>query len=828
MLTRFSRPLIAGLALLLALALGTVALIAVPVDLASRMQRPSAPSTIIYDRTGVQLYEILDPDGGSSRAVPLDGIPMSLRQAVIATEDASFYSNPGFSPVGLLRAAGLNLRAGEIVSGASTLTQQVARQLLLGNQQYEQSIWRKVREIWLAVRLTATMSKDEILSLYLNETYFGNLSYGVESAARGYFGKPVRELSLAESALLAGIPQSPVAYNPLNHPEAARARQRTVLDLMVKAGAIDLTVADRASRERLSYAGEPHSLRAPHFCIMVRDELASLVGEEAIARGGLQVHTTLDWGLQERAEKVVRQQLKDLNTVTSANPDQRVRNAAVVVLDGLGAVRVLVGSPDYWDTANAGAVNGATALRQPGSALKPFTYAAAFEQGHSPASPVADVRTVFRTFEGLPYEPANYDSRYHGLVSMRDALAGSYNIAAVRVLDTIGIQALPDMVRRVGIDTLNAPERQGLAITLGGAEVRLYDLTTAYAALAAGGRRVTPYLVERVTDAAGHVLYEYRPKPRTQAMDPRVAFLVTDILADPEARASVFGRNSALDLPFPAAVKTGTTTMWRDNWTIGYTPEWTIGVWVGNADGSPMQGASGITGAAPIWNSLMRMAHKETPAEFAVPDGLISLEVCALSGMLPEPACSRRRLEWFLEESVPTEHCDMHRLVAYDTHTGLLATEATPLEQRALRSAVRWPAEVLQWAIDSGLAAPEVAPSASAAGPEAIVRATGGLRLASPQNGGLYRISLEVPVESQLLLISAVCELCESSQRLVVELDGAYWQEWSRPPYTAYWPLTEGQHVLSLVYDPGTGAVRRSDPVAITVVAPASQGGNSP
>ncbi|MFO7696307.1 MAG: transglycosylase domain-containing protein, partial [Anaerolineae bacterium] len=585
--TRCSRPLTVTLALLLAFAVGVGALILVPVDLASRMRRPSAPSTIIYDRTGVALYEILDPDGGSSRTVSLDEIPESLRQAVIATEDAGFYTNPGISPLGLLRAAGLNLRAGEIVSGASTITQQVVRQLLLGDMRYDRSVLRKVREIWLAIRLTATMSKDEILSLYLNETYFGNLSYGVEAAARGYFGKPVRELNLAESALLAGIPQSPVAYNPLTHPEAARERQHTVLDLMVKSGSIDRLTADRAARESLAYAGEPYSLRAPHYSVMVRDELAALVGEEAIARGGLQVRTTLDWGLQQRAEQVVRRHLTELNAVTGEAPRRRVNNAAAVALEAQGAVRVLVGSPDYWDATIAGAVNGATALRQPGSALKPFTYAAAFERGLSPASTVADVPTVFRTFEGSPYEPVNYDRRTHGLVSLREALAGSYNIAAVRVLDTIGIQALPDMVRRVGIDSLNAPERQGLALTLGGAEIRLLDLTAAYAALAAGGQLVTPYLVESVTDADGRVLYTHNPEPVVQAMDRRVAFLVTDILADPEARATVFGRNSALDLPFPAAVKTGTTTMWRDNWTVGYTRDWTIGVWVGNADGSP-------------------------------------------------------------------------------------------------------------------------------------------------------------------------------------------------------------------------------------------------
>ncbi len=828
MFARAVRPLIIALGILAVVIAGALAAIRyIPIDLARRMQSASAPSSQIYDRHGVLLYEILDPDGGSRRAVTLDQVPLALQQAVIATEDATFYSNAGFSPFGLVRAAVQNLRAGRIVSGASTITQQVARQLLMGSERHEQTLSRKAHEIWLAMRLTATLTKDEILTLYLNEMYFGNLSYGVDAAAQGYFGKPVRELGLAECALIAGIAQSPVAYNPLTHPEAADERQRTVLNLMAKEGYIDRASADRAASEPIRYAGDPYSLRAPHFSMMVRDELAALVGEDALMRGGLVVATTLDWGLQERAETIVRDHLVALNTATGAAPPHRVNNGAAVVLDASGAVRALVGSPDYWDSAIAGAVNGATALRQPGSALKPFTYAAAFASGLSPASPIADVRTVFRTYEGDPYIPVNYDGEYHGLVSLREALAGSYNVAAVRLLDTIGIQALPDLVRRLGIDTLNQPERQGLALTLGGAEVRLFDLTAAYASLAASGARVTPYLVESIRDADGTVLYSHTASPSEQVLDPRAAYLVTNVLADESARAGVFGQNSVLDLPYPAAVKTGTTNMWRDNWTVGYTSEWTVGVWVGNADGSPMEDASGITGAAPIWNSLMRVAHRQAPAAFDVPDGLVAAEVCALSGLLPGPACTRRRVEWFLEEHVPANTCDMHALVTYDARTGERATAETPVDRRVTRSQTIWPAEVLQWAIDKGLSTAAPDPRHTASVRDTETAPSRSLYLASPEEGSVYRFSTEVPGASQRLLITAVCELCDSGGRLTVKLDGSRWHEWSSPPYTVYWPLEVGEHVLSLAYEAENGTMVESEPVVIAVVAAVPQGENA-
>jgi membrane peptidoglycan carboxypeptidase len=511
----------------------------------------------------------------------LGEIPLALRQAIIATEDASFYRNPGVDLRAVARALWANLRSGEIVSGGSTITQQVARNLLMAPDERTERTWqRKVREAWLAYALTRSLSKDEILTLYLNETYFGNMAYGVEAAARRYFAKPAAQLDLAECALLAGLPQSPGGYDPLTQPEAAKARQRVVLDLMVQAGYVDAAAADRAYREDLAYAGEPFAIEAPHFCMLVRQQLAEAVGEETLRAGGLRIYTTLDLNLQRAAEGQVRRHLATLAESEPGEPAHNVHNAAVVALDPRsGAVRVLVGSPDYFDAAIDGAVNAAVAPRQSGSAIKPLTYAAAFERGYSPASMVVDVSTTFTTREGRPYTPVNYDYREHGPVLLRQALGSSYNIVAVKLLDRIGIAALVDLAGRLGLPELGREDCQGLAMTLGSCEVPLTRLTAAYAALANGGDRVTPQYIERVETADGEVLWSATPT-RTPVLDSRVAYLITDILADDDARAPTFGRNSVLRLPLPRRSRRapppigGTTGPWaippRSWWACGW------------------------------------------------------------------------------------------------------------------------------------------------------------------------------------------------------------------------------------------------------------------
>ncbi|HUV94205.1 MAG TPA: PBP1A family penicillin-binding protein [Anaerolineae bacterium] len=778
--------------------------------------RTLAQSTLILDRNGRLLYEIVDPHAGAHRPLELDEIPLVLRQAIIATEDVSFYRNPGVDLRAIVRALWINLRSGRTVSGASTITQQLARNVLLGSQErYEKSWSRKVREAVLAYHMTRTMSKDEILALYLNETYFGNMAYGVEAAAQACFGKPASQLDLAECSMLAGLPQAPEAYNPLSNLTAARGRQSVVLDLMVKAGHVTREQAELARQEPLRFAANPFGIEAPHFCMMVRDELARRLGEETLRRGGLLVHTTLDLGLQHAAESHVKRHLARLNEQTDQSPGHNVQNAAVVVLDHRdGAILAMVGSPDYFDARISGAVNTALALRQPGSAIKPLTYAAAFARGYSPAAMMTDVRTSFLTREGTPYVPINYDYRFHGPVTLRRALACSYNVIAVKLLDEMGVQALVSTAHKLGITSLDEVERQGLALTLGGCEVRLIELTAAFGALANGGYRVDPRFIDYVEDAEGKVIYRSEARPSERVVDPRVSYLVTDVLSDDRARVPAFGEGSVLDMPFPAAVKTGTTTGWRDNWTLGYTTDLVTGVWVGNADNQSMTSISGVSGAAPIWHAVMSSAHSSAPRPFPRPPGLLEVVVCAESGQLPGPACTHRKKEIFLPENAPVDTCQMHRLVALDAATGEVAASDCPPERRVYRRLTYWPPEALLWAEEEGLPLPPSVAEAHRVAPQPIdvqgdagrgplaatdaETASSGLNLASPFPNSSYLIAPDIPSSFQRIEIAAVCAPELGLSDLSLWIDGQRWHTWHGPPYRVFWTLVPGSHTFRL------------------------------
>ncbi|HEU5101941.1 MAG TPA: transglycosylase domain-containing protein, partial [Roseiflexaceae bacterium] len=489
--------------------------------------RAALGSTRILDRRGQLLYELPDPLSGRQRPVPLHDIPLALQQATIAVEDSSFYQNLGVDARGILRAAWADLRSGAIVAGGSTITQQLARGFLLEPELASQrTLERKLREAVLALKLTARYPKDEILALYLNQTYYGGLAYGVEAAARHYFAKPARDLDLAESALLAGLPQAPSRYDPFADRATALARQADVLGAMARAGYITTAQAARAKAEPLQFAtqttesgdttassansmiavAQPGNMRAPHFVQYVLGLLEAELGPDVVARGGLTITTTLDVDLQDTAQQLLRRQVALLSTPRDGGPDHRVRNGAVVVLDpSSGAILTMVGSPNFDDTASQGQVNAALARRQPGSAIKPLTYAAALERDWTPATTILDIPTTFQTREGRPYAPQNYDRAYHGPLALREALATSSNVAAVRVLNSIGIPALLEMAKRLGITTLGEAGggRYGLSLTLGGGEVTPLELTAAYGAFANGGRRVVPFAILDVVDAQG-------------------------------------------------------------------------------------------------------------------------------------------------------------------------------------------------------------------------------------------------------------------------------------------------------------------------------------
>ncbi len=781
------------------------------------------PTTTIYDRQGRLLYQITDQRRGLNRTVALNELAPCMVQATLATEDANFYHHPGVDVRGVLRALWINVRGGEVIAGGSTITQQVVRNVLLdADQRQGRSLRRKLRESVLALELTYRYSRDDILALYLNQTYYGNMAYGVEAAAWAYFGKSARDLTLAECAMLAGLPQAPSAYNPLTDPSAAKARQRVVLDLMVKQGYLSNEEADQAYAEPLSYAATPFPIHAPHFVSAVWTQLQRDY-PDALRTGGLEVVTTLDLDWQETAENIVRRQLDALNHPPPGEPPHHARNAALVALDPYtGQILAMVGSPDYFDEGIQGAVNAALAPRQPGSALKPLTYAAAFDPAlpdpWTPATMVLDVRTAFVTRQLESYTPANFGLVEHGPVLVREALASSYNIPAVVALEHVGVDTLIRLATRLGITTLGDSTRYDLALTLGGGEVRLLDLTAAYGAFANGGYRVDPVYILEVRDRDGHILYAWRPSTRpTRVLDPRVAFLITDILSDNEARMPSFGPGSALNIGRPAAAKTGTTNDFRDNWTVGYTPNLVTGVWVGNADNTPMVQVSGISGAGPIWHDFMRQVLRGQPElSFPVPDGLVRAEVCATSGLLPTPYCPETVWEWFIEGTAPTEYDTFYQPFEINRCAGReqLADADTPPECREERVYLVLPPEAHDWAQRHGIAQP---PNADTRAVAVASAEKANVRLLYPDPYTVFRLSPQVPPETQQIRLRVVAP--KDTVRVSYFLDDGLLATLTEAPFEYWWPLEVGAHTLYAEMRLPNGEVLTTEPVSFRVKA---------
>lgn len=802
------RGLAAGL--LLALLVGAYFWISTPLPGASQLRDQAAPgNTRILDRNGRLLYAIPDPFDSYQKPVALETIPLSLRQATIAVEDRSFYTNRGVDPRGIARAVRANLSSGEVVAGGSTITQQLARNFLLDPDLAQQrSFERKLRESVLALKLTTTYSKDEILALYLNQTFYGGMSYGVEAAAQHFFGKPVRDLDLAESALLAGLPQAPSAYNPFSNPAAALSRQAEVLEAMVQAGYLTPQQAAVARAETLQFATVATPMRAPHFVGYVLDQLTPVLGAETVMRGGLTITTTLDADLQAAAEQILQEQIDQLSTPRNGGPDHQVRNGAIVVLDPRsGAILTMVGSPDFANTAIQGQVNAAIAHRQPGSAIKPLTYAAALERDWTPASTIYDVPATFSGRGGPPYSPENYDHAYHGPLSLREALATSSNVAAVKVLSAIGVPALLEMSSRLGITTLGSDSgRYGLALTLGGGEVTLLELAGAYAAFANQGQRYQPSAVLAITDAHGQAvaLETLAPAPPEAALSPQVAYLISDMLSDRYARSRAYGQLSPLDVDRPAAVKTGTTSDWRDNWTIGYSPDRVVGVWVGNADGQPMEAISGVTGAGPVWHEVMLAAHRGLPArDFARPASIIELSVCADGGLLPSASCPATRIERFVAGTEPTQPNDLHQQIRIDLLLQCRVGPGSSWEGSVVRTYRRLPAEAEAWARSHGLPqppkaiCPDVSGATPAGRPDLPSAQPARPALVAPADGSIFAISPGVPIERQQIIIQA--QAGSDVESLTIFLDDVALATFTQAPYQVFWQLTPGDHRVYVV-----------------------------
>jgi 1A family penicillin-binding protein len=633
-------------------------------------------STRIYDRNGQLLHEILDPTGGRRVRVPYDQISPYVIYATVATEDARFWQHRGVDPIAVIRAVVYNLQERRIVSGFSSIPQQLVRIVLLSpEERTEETIKRKVREVVLATEVSRRYSHQDILTIYLNEINYGSMAYGIEAAAQTFFGKRAAELNLAEASLLTGLPQAPAYWDPYADLEHAKRRQEVVLGLMVEAGYIGQAEANAALAEELNLRPIQFDATAPHFVSWVQQVLEAKYGADVLYRSGLRVTTTLDSNLQAIAQEEAQAHLATLK-------EKNMTNAALVAIKpATGEIVAMLGSADFYNEAISGQVNVALRMRQPGSSIKPVTYVSAFERGWTPATMVWDIKTEFTDDLGRPYVPKNYDGKEHGPVLVRQALAQSLNIPAVKALDYVGLPAMLDTAQRLGIESLNRPD-YGLSLTLGGGEVTLLEMTGAYAVFANDGRRVPPVAILRVEDPAGRIIEEYQPLVGEQVINPQHAHLITSIMADNKARSAVFGKNSALKLSRPAAAKTGTTDDWRDAWTIGYTPDLVTGVWTGNSDNSETIKVTGVRGAGPIWHNFMERAHGDQPAtKFVRPQGIQEYEISRASGSLPSAACppDRRRTEIFASGQGPlgSDH-DFHQFVRIDTTTNAMATEFCP------------------------------------------------------------------------------------------------------------------------------------------------------
>jgi penicillin-binding protein 1C len=714
----------------------------------------------------VPLYEALTGDGTRRVQLSADAIPELVAGATVGAEDHRFRSHYGLDPVAILRAVKRNLAERSIVEGGSTISQQAAKLLLSRRTPDRRRGWlAKIEEAIVALRLEHRLSKDEILALYLNLASYGNQISGFERASRAYFGVESKMLTAAQAAFLAGLPQRPASFNPFRNEALAQSRQRVVLRRMVAAGTLNPADAEQARQERLNLARVSRPFLAPHFVEMV---LASLPRPRPD-----RVVTTLDARLQDDVAGIIAAHRPTLERHGAAN-------VAVVVLDNArGEWLAWEGSGDYFDRARGGAINGPRVLRQPGSALKPFTYALAFENGFTPASVMPDVPMHFPTAEpGVVYSPRNYDGRYRGPLLARAALAGSENVPAVWLASDLGVPSLLRHLRRAGFTTFDrTASHYGLGLTLGNAEIRLDELVAGYAAFARGGVwRLPTY----VAGGAGGAI-------ERQLVSPRTAFWLSDILSDNDARAYAFGRGSSLEFPFAVAVKTGTSQAYHDNWTVGYTRSVTVGVWVGNFDRRPLRNSSGVTGAAPIFQAVMLAAHRRTgevEQPLARPDATVrERDICGLSGEPANQWCPVRRREW-LPSASDSPGCSWHHL----SDGGVLTVWPAQYREWARRNAP--PAQVSPAAFAPSPSVPSSPSVASAFRRKEPRRA---LELVNPPSGATYLIDPTLRREFQTLPLRVV-----AAKPTTIEwsVDG---ETLGRASSEAAfeWPLEAGRHRIA-------------------------------
>lgn len=634
---------------------------------------PAPVSTQILDRNGELLYEIYTDKNRTP--IQIEDMPDHLMKATIAIEDQRFYQHHGLDLKGITRAAFKTL-TGQRLEGGSTITQQLIKTALLNDS--SRTLTRKAREAILAIITEVIYSKDQILEMYLNHAPYGGTAYGIESAAHQYFNKPASQLNLSEASLLAGLPQAPTRYSPFGaHPELAKSRQKQVLRRMYQDGYISQEQLDTTSNKPLEYNQPEKSIKAPHFVLWVKDILVERYGEDKVNLGGLRVTTSLDYDLQAAAQASLSAEIEDLQRLRVGN------GAALVTKPPTGEVLAMIGSHDYFDTENDGNVNITIRFRQPGSSIKPINYAVGLLKGWPTSNMYIDIPTCFAVTGQKAYCPRNYDATFHGPVQMRFALGNSYNLPAVKQLALNGVESMIATASAMGIKGWDDPSQYGLSLTLGGGEVRMVDMAVAFGSFANGGVKVPLNPILKVEDYQGEIIEQVDieeiselassqrlsweqfksnpPDPQSEkpvaVLPEEVAYIISHILLDNNARQSAFGSSSQLVIPGQTvSVKTGTTNDLRDNWTIGFTPNLLVSTWVGNNDNTPMSYvASGVTGASPIWNDITSYALKDKKDQPPKqPQGVVSQQVCVLTGLLPsgDNDCETRT-ELFIEDSLP-------------------------------------------------------------------------------------------------------------------------------------------------------------------------------
>ncbi len=639
-------------------------------------------SSKIYDRNNNLLYDLYEEE--RRNPVTIAQIPSDLKNATVAIEDKDFYKHGGFDFMTILRIPyNLIFRGGRVVGG-STLTQQLVKNVFLTN---EKTLTRKFKEFVISIQIERKFSKDQILEMYFNESPYGGNGWGVGTAVEMYFNKPINELSLLESAFLAGLPQRPSVYSPYSGAldddgkPYWQMRTRAVLTAMKENGYItEAAYQDAlASIESLKFERSAAEIKAPHFVFYVRSQLEEMFGSELVSKGGLKVTTSLDWQLQEKAQASVTEEVEGVKKYHISN------GAALAMNPKTGEILAMVGSKDYFDSEIGGQFNVVVdGLRQPGSSIKPITYLAMIQKGYNPASMLMDVETTFNHNDReQPYKPKNYDGKFRGPVSLRESLGSSLNIPAVKSLAIVGLDNFLNLAYNMGLKTLEpTPEnlkRFGLAVTLGGAEIKMLDLVTAYCAFANGGLRIEPVAILKVEDQNGRILYEHHQIEGQRVIDQGETFIINDILSDNNARLLAFGANSLLNTGKPIAVKTGTTNSMKDNWTIGWSQDVIVGTWVGNNDGTAMSYvASGITGASPIWRRIIFSALDlgyQAPA-WTMPDNVEKVELDAISGFRSHDNFPTK-FDYIIKGSLSNELDPIHKLLKVcKGEENKLATEA--------------------------------------------------------------------------------------------------------------------------------------------------------